>query len=193
LWARATESAGSRTTVSATSPARDYGLSDEPGTSHLDDPLADLYPDSETFGPGEHPFPRPYARRFSTMLIETPHYLEAVLQDFFVAGGKLEVRSFDTPAQLAALKEPVVMNCTGLGSKALFGDEELRPVKGQLAVLLPQSEVDYILLSGRHYMFPRADGILLGGTTERDVWTLETNETAEEEILEGHRRLFEGV
>jgi hypothetical protein len=29
----------------------------------------------------------------------------------------------------------VIVNCTGLGSKALFNDEELIPVKGQLTVM----------------------------------------------------------
>ena len=71
------------------------------------------------------------------------------------------------------LREPVIFNCTGLGSRALFDDEELIPVRGQLEVLLPQPEIDYCYLSSG-YMFPRRDGIILGGTWDHDDWSLNT-------------------
>ena len=92
---------------------------------------------------------------------------------------------------MLALDESVIFNCTGLGARALVGDEELMPIKGQLTVLLPQPEVDYIALAGDLYMFPRSDGILLGGTHERDVWTLDPDRDAERRILDGHRQFFE--
>ena len=87
--------------------------------------------------------------------------------------GRIVVRAFATPSEVAALAEPVVVNCTGLGARDLFGDPELVPIKGQLTVLLPQPEVDYALATRDLYMFPRSDGILLGGTHERGVETLE--------------------
>jgi D-amino-acid oxidase len=153
--------------------------------------IADLYPDGSDLGPREHPFGRGlYVRRFTTMLIEPPVYLNAVLRDFLLAGGKLVVRDFADRHAVAALPEPIVMNCTGLGAKALFGDEELMPIKGQLTILLPQPEVDYITLTPDTYMFPRRDGILLGGTHERGVWTLDPNRDAEARILDEHARFF---
>jgi glycine/D-amino acid oxidase-like deaminating enzyme len=85
----------------------------------------------------------------------------------------------------------LVFNCTGLGAGALFGDEELVPLKGQLTFLLPQPEVNYAVLSGELYMFPRSDGILLGGTHERGVWTLEPDQQAKARILAGHKALFD--
>jgi hypothetical protein len=39
-------------------------------------------------------------------------------------------------------------------------------------------------------MFPRRDGILLGGTFERGEWSLEPNREAEKRILDGHARIF---
>ena len=89
--------------------------------------------------------------------------------------------------------ERVVVNCTGLGAAALFGDEQLVPVKGQLTILLPQPEVDYIVLQGGLYMIPRSDGILLGGTYERGNGSLDVDPQAELRIVEGHRRLFAGM
>ena len=40
-------------------------------------------------------------------------------------------------------------------------------------------------------MFPRSDGILLGGTHEHGEWSLEPNLEAKERILSRHREFFE--
>ena len=64
-------------------------------------------------------------------------------------------------------------------------------------MLLPQPEVSYAVEASSEssvlYMFPRRDGILLGGTFERDVWTLEPDMAAEQRILEGQRAIFESM
>ena len=73
----------------------------------------------------------------NTMFIEPPVYLDALLRDFHFAGGRVRVQSFNAPADVVALREPIVVNCTGLGSRELFGDREMTPVKGQLTMLLP--------------------------------------------------------
>jgi D-amino-acid oxidase len=91
---------------------------------------------------------------------------------------------------LLALPEPTLVNCTGLGARALFGDDTLVPVKGQLTVLLPQPEVQYAVLYDDLYMFSRRDGVLLGGTHEEGVWSLEPNLDAKRRVLDGHTRLF---
>jgi D-amino-acid oxidase len=167
-----------------------YELSNDPprqsGLSELDA----LLPESRDLSPAEHPFPFRYVHRFTTMLIEPPVYLTAVMQDFRMAGGKVEVREFQSATEIAALPEPVVMNCTGLGAGKLFNDKELTPVKGQLIFLLPQPEVDYITISGELYMFPRRDGVLLGGTHEPGVYSLEPNPEAWQTVMEGHRKIF---
>lgn len=77
-------------------------------------------------------------------------------------------------------------------ARELFGDRELTAVKGQLVVLRPQPEVDYAVLTDDDlYMFPRADGILLGGTHEHGVETREPNAEAAERILAGHKAIFD--
>src|SRR5262249_17170086 len=89
---------------------------------------------------------------------------------------------------------------TGLGARALFGDEELVPLKGQLVVLVPQADVNYGTVGGSRnpahlsgigiHMMPRNDGIALGGTAERGVWTMEPNEVERKAVVEGHMDLF---
>ena len=86
--------------------------------------------------------------RYDTMYVETGRYLRQMVRDVQIAGGKIEVRRFATPADIAALPERLVFNCTGLGSRDLFGDADLHPVRGQLAILEPQPEVRYAYHGG---------------------------------------------
>jgi len=171
-----------------------YVISDYPSAAHSDNPLRDLYPAARDLRPGEHPFAAPYVHRFVTMLIEPPVYLNAVLRDFLLSGGKLMIREFNGVRELVALDEAAVVNCSGLVARTLFGDEELVPIKGQLSILLPQPEVDYITLGkGDLYMFPRRDGILLGGTFERGEWCLDVNQPERKRIVEGHIAFFDSM
>jgi hypothetical protein len=104
------------------------------------------------------------------MLIEPAIYLNAPLRDFLTARGDLVVREFRDTHDLMSLREPLLFNCAGLGSRELFHDHELIPVRGQLSFLLPQPEIDYMTLGpGDIYMFPRRDGVLPAGTHERGV------------------------
>jgi D-amino-acid oxidase len=169
-----------------------YFLADDaPRVAWERERLPELFPATRDLSPGEHPFPTRYVRRVVTMLIEPHVYLAALTRDFLLQGGKIVVRDFGAREQLQELPEPVVMNCTGLGARALFGDQELIPVKGQLTVLLPQPEVDYALIGPPGlYMFPRSDGIVLGGTFERGVDTLDTDPRQAERMVSGYQRLF---
>ena len=150
----------------------------------------DLYPDARQLTLDEFPFPHTHARSYKTMLIEPHGYLSALVRDFLIASGQVVVREFTDLGQVAALDEPLVFNCTGLGAKELVGDDELGPIRGQLTFLLPQPEVDYTVIGGGLYMFPRSDGILLGGTFERGNWSTDPDPDARRRILQGHRELF---
>lgn len=146
----------------------------------------ELYPQIETYRNREQSFGFPFVRKYSTMLIEPNTYLRALLRDFYVAGGKVVVKELKSREEVARLSEQVVFNCTGLGARDLFGDQKLRPVRGQLEVLLPQPEIDYSYLHGSSYMFPRRDGIILGGTFDHDDWSLEPDRGQTTEILEAN-------
>jgi glycine/D-amino acid oxidase-like deaminating enzyme len=171
-----------------------YVLSQRPfqagSAADVSSALRAFHPELHDLSPGEHRFPVPHARRFHAMLIEPHPYLRALIRDFRVAGGRIIVREFREVAELITLPEPVIVNCTGLGARQLFGDEQLIPIKGQLTFLLPQPEVDYVVVTDGLYMFPRRDGILLGGTFVRNDWTLEPDPVAKARILTGHADLF---
>ena len=155
-------------------------------------PLDTYHPAVRRLSRDEHPFPIEHVTRFDTMYVETGRFLRQLARDVQLAGGAIRVRAFASPAELAALPERLIFNCTGLGSRTLFGDTGLEPVRGQLAILLPQPEVRYAFTGEAGYMFPRADGIILGGTFERGIWETAPEPEAIAGILASHRRLFGG-
>lgn len=157
----------------------------------------------ELLGRGEHPFPTKYAVRRQEMRFEPSIYLDAAMRDFVLYGGRVVIRKFASRAELAQLDEPVIVNCTGLGARDLFNDSQLVALKGQLTVLVPQPEVQYGTTGGIGtdptspggflHMMPRSDGIILGGTSERDVWTLEPSDVERKRVVDRHIELFRSM
>jgi glycine/D-amino acid oxidase-like deaminating enzyme len=175
----------------------DYGIRWLPTYVEADSPEVRTIP---TFPPvdrmltaAENPFPWGSTLRYDTMYIETGRYLRQMIRDVQIAGGKIEVSKFATPADIAALPESLVFNCTGLGSRDLFGDTDLRPARGQLAILEPQPEVQYAFTGDPGYMFPRPDGIILGGTFELDQWDTTPDPATIQRIVAGHKRFFSSL
>lgn len=173
----------------------DYGIRWLPTYESADGggpgPLAAYYPDRRVLTRQEHPFSVDRVARFTTMYVETGRFLRQLMRDIQLAGGQLRVRAFASPAELKTLPERVVINCTGLGARQLFGDAGMIPVRGQLAILLPQPEIDFAVTTGPGYMFPRADGLILGGTFEREVWDATPDPAAIARIVARHRAFFE--
>ena len=172
----------------------DYGIRWLPTYVETDSQEAKLLetfpPIDRMLTPAEHPFPWPNALRYDTMYVETGRYLRQMIRDVEIAGGKIEVRKFQTPSEIAGLPETLVFNCTGLGSRDLFSDLDLHPARGQLAILEPQPEVHYALTGGPGYMFPRPDGIILGGTFELDQWDTTPEPATIQKIIAAHKRFF---
>ena len=151
--------------------------------------LEGYYPDSRLLAGRDHPFAVEDLAVYRTMYVEVGRFLAELTADFLRAGGRMQVRRFAGPADLMALPERLLFNCTGLGAREIFGDSELRPVRGQIAVLSPQPEVQYAYTLPSGYMFPRQDGIILGGTFEHDEWSTVPEPETIRGILAAHRSL----
>ncbi|WP_375201275.1 FAD-dependent oxidoreductase [Hyphococcus sp.] len=138
-----------------------------------------------------------YVERHHALMIDPDIYLRALMRDVENAGGRIVQKSFETTDDVFDLKEKLIFNCTGLGARALFGDETLGPARGQLTMLLPQPEVDYGYVHGTPdgylYMFPRKGAILLGGTVEMGDWSLEPSETERIRMIDGHAMIAQRI
>ncbi len=117
-------------------------------------------------------------------LIDMPAHLPWLRERFAAAGGVVETRTVSSFAEVDA---PVVVNCTGLAARELVPDPSVRPVRGQL-VVVENPGIDTWLVStdatGEHtYLFPQPGGLVLGGTSEEDAWSLEPDPATAEAIV----------
>ena len=172
-----------------------YRPTNKTGPDEFGGMFEDLYPYEDILGPGEHPFPTEHCRVTMTMMVEPGTFLRQVTEDFYHAGGKFVIRNFAEKEELLTLTEPVLFNCTGMGARLLFGDEELVPAKGQLVFFPPDPDVDYLTIGGGSsnlYMFSRSDVLLLGGTFKPGDWTTHPEPEETNRILREHQRIFAG-
>ena len=137
------------------------------GFAPLDPAARERWPAEERAGEGARAFEQGWRARVP--VIETPLYLPWLLEGVRARGGALEqreIQSLDDARGFDAL-----VNCTGLGSRELFGDRECFPIRGQI-VRVPRGAVDRALVFQREdgrfgYVVPRSADCVLGGTAER--------------------------
>jgi D-amino-acid oxidase len=138
-------------------PRRD----DELSFARYRDRVRDLTPRPVDLPPGSHPFPTRYARRNSNLRFNIAGYSRQLVNDFLVEGGKIEHVEFHSPSDLTQLPQKVMINATGYGARALWNDESIVPVRGQIAWLIPQPEVNYGVEYKSVSILSRRDGIVV--------------------------------
>lgn len=117
--------------------------------------------DFERLSGSGNPFPGLKASRVSLMMFNIGAYAHLLMQEFLEAGGKIETLEFHSPADFARLPQATLINCTGYGARALFRDESVVPVRGQLVRLIPQADVRYGVSYDDVMMLPRRDGMVV--------------------------------
>jgi hypothetical protein len=132
--------------------------------------LPDLLTQGADFAPGSHSLGSRYLRRSSLMMFNLASYQRLLLGDFSANGGKIEIAEFHTPDDFGKLREKTLINATGYGARALFGDQSLTPVRGQLARAIPQPEVNYGLFYKGVSFLPRRDGLVFQVVGEDDYY-----------------------
>jgi glycine/D-amino acid oxidase-like deaminating enzyme len=135
--------------------------------------------------------PRRSGRVYQTLLIEAPIFLATLVDEVRRAGGALQPRMFSSQSDLRNLPEPVIVNCLGLGAGALFADQAVVPIRGQLVHLRPQA-LSYLLDHPTGYMVPRSDALVLGGSFEEGISEARSDPATCARILDDNRRFFGG-
>jgi glycine/D-amino acid oxidase-like deaminating enzyme len=144
------------------------------------DRLDDIVPHSRELSPHQNPWPGRRTRVAPNMQFNVAELGHRLMADFIAEGGRIEQRVFNTPADLATLAQPVIVNCTGYGARALFGDESIVPVRGQMAWLPPQPEVRYSLYYNGVGLISRPDGVGIQALRGGDMLGYnDANETAD--------------
>lgn len=129
-------------------------------------------------------------------MIDTTMYMPWLIRQFLGDGGAIEKREIADLAGLsfpASNRQTLLVNCTGLGARSLCGDEEVFPIRGQIARLdwkgYPRALTDDHHPAGVAYLLPRKNELIAGGTTGRGEWETRVDETTAGEILERVRKL----
>ena len=124
--------------------------------------------------------------RFTVPLIDMPVYLAYLQQRLSSAGGTVEQRTLGSLAEVGP--SSVIINCTGLGSRDLVPDPDLRPIRGQHVVVSNPGLTEFFsedtgsspdLLC----FYPHGDTVVLGGTAIDDEGGLGPDEEAASAIL----------
>ncbi len=73
----------------------------------------------------------------------------------------------------------VIINCSGLGSRELFNDQNVYPVRGQVVILSRPKDLNECIVElteNLTYIIPRDKDCILGGTEEINNWSVEPDE-----------------
>lgn len=109
-------------------------------------------------------------REYHTWLMNPVVLLPKLIADLKERKVAFVQKAFAAKDEVLALKEAVIVNCTGLGAKALFADETVIPQRGHLVVLQKTDPKQFYFFSGGcknyaiSYAFCRQDDIVVGGS-----------------------------
>lgn len=138
--------------------------------------------------------------RYTTVLINSPVYLQWLMKEFKKLGGKIIQHALTHIDEITGFaqdqKKIAVINCTGLGAKFLGGvnDDALFPTRGQTVIV----DAPYIKRTLTHlhadgsitYVIPRSDGtLILGGTATKGDYNAFVDEPTVHSILRRTRTL----
>ena len=123
---------------------------------------------------------------FTAPVMEMPLYLDYLARRFRQAGGSIEQHAVERLDDAFAAA-PVVINCAGLGARALVGDTDLHPSRGQVVrvrhngfrgVMLDDDGPNRVA-----YIVPRLNDIVLGGVDDEYNESLAVDPSLTPDIL----------
>lgn len=163
---------------------------------HIHRRVRDLTPPWRGLDEYENPFAGRETAMGQAMVFNVASYADRLVPAFMLRGGSMVRRSFPDRAAVLALPEPVIINCMGYGARAIWGDDNLVPVRGQISWLVPQPDARYALYYDGVSTVSRRDGVVVQSLGDNEDFGYgDANETADrgetERSLAKIRRLWE--
>jgi len=127
---------------------------------------------------------------WSAPLVNTTAYMNKLMQLIVHLGGKFVQKTISDINELIHHYTPkieILINCLGFGSKELFNDQEVIPIRGVLVLLEPIKAIEnrvFVLDDESVYVISRTDKCLLGGTAEEHKIHLHAQEQEIQRIIE---------
>jgi D-amino-acid oxidase len=121
-------------------------------------------------------------------VVDTGRYLPYLAGRLRDAGGVVVSRRLQSLAQLAEVVPGArAVNCSGIGARALAGDDSLRPVRGQVVILanpgITSTTIDWSEGVEPTYAIVHPDTVVAGGCAEVDRWSLDPDPATSASIL----------
>ena len=99
-------------------------------------------------------------------------------------------------SSIAELEDDIVINCTGLGSRDLLGDEGMFPVSGHVC-RVRAGWVGNMMADNREqtwaYVIPNTETVVLGSVDIQGNWDTQPGRTDRDNILERCDKLYPGI
>lgn len=117
-------------------------------------------------------------------LVQPTRYLFYLMEIFTSAGGTIEQRIIQSLDDLLD-EYPLIINCTGVGARQVANDSEVYPIRGQTA-LVDAPDVKYAYMDDESftYIFPRGDGVLIGGIAQANNWHMTIDKSQTRQFIE---------
>ncbi|XP_041044380.1 D-aspartate oxidase [Carcharodon carcharias] len=140
---------------------------------------------------------------YTTLLCECTYYLPWLEKRLKNAGGQLQAGKITDFWELDG-KYDIIVNCSGIGARALTGDMKIYPVRGQIFKVHAPWLKHFVRLGNENtYIYPGISSVTLGGTRQKDDWQMSVDPCDSKAIFEAccayepslklARTLFEGV
>ncbi|KAL3858568.1 hypothetical protein ACJMK2_008844 [Sinanodonta woodiana] len=106
---------------------------------------------------------------YTTLIIESRYYLPWMMKRFRKNGGKVINQTVKNLEEFTE-KYDLLVNCSSLSSRELFGDKEMTPIRGHLIrVKAPWVKHFLIVDNADTYIYPGQDNVALGGTRQKGI------------------------
>uniref|UniRef100_A0A8D0C351 D-aspartate oxidase n=1 Tax=Salvator merianae TaxID=96440 RepID=A0A8D0C351_SALMN len=113
-----------------------------------------------------------FGQAFTTLKCNSPSYLLWLEERLKENGAHLQKRRIKDLWELHS-DYNIIVNCSGIGSRTLMNDLEIRPIRGQvLKVQAPWVKHFIRDGDGLTYIYPGVHDVTLGGTRQKDNWEL---------------------
>jgi len=116
-------------------------------------------------------------------MVAPPIYLQRLYDQFLAAGGVVETRKVESLDELAG-EAPLLVNCTGVGAREVARDRSVYPLRGQTMLLAAAGiRVGYMDNVAIDHIFPRSDGVLIGGVKVKGDWNRQLDPSISADII----------
>ena len=126
-------------------------------------------------------------------MVAPPLYLQNLHDQFIAAGGNIEQRTVASLDELEGAA-PLLVNCSGVGARELAEDEAVYPIRGQTMLIdAPEITIGYMDNDSIDHVFPRGDGVLIGGVKLAGDWNRALDPAISADIIARTAKIEPGI